>query len=93
MGNWLVIYDVTNNRRLAKIARIIEGYGIRVQKSVFEIISNKKVIEGLQRKVRDIMKEEDSVIYLIQCRISFQKVVRYGLGKYIDTKEKRFEIL
>ena len=32
----IVAYDITENRRLRKIAKICEDYGVRVQYSVFE---------------------------------------------------------
>lgn len=32
----LVTYDITNHKRLAKVAKLCEDYGVRVQYSVFE---------------------------------------------------------
>ena len=36
----LVIYDITEPRRLNKVAKVIKDYGIRVQKSIFEVDVN-----------------------------------------------------
>jgi CRISPR-associated protein Cas2 len=33
---WVVSYDIVNNRRRRKVAKILEDYGTRRQKSVFE---------------------------------------------------------
>ena len=33
---YLVCYDIANPRRLAQVARVMEGFGERVQESVFE---------------------------------------------------------
>ena len=33
---WVVSYDISDGRRLRRIARIMERFGKRVQKSVFE---------------------------------------------------------
>ena len=33
---WIVLYDIRNPRRLRRVARLMEGYGQRVQHSVFE---------------------------------------------------------
>jgi CRISPR-associated endonuclease Cas2 len=35
---YLVCYDVVLDRRRNKVAHILEGYGLRVQKSVFECV-------------------------------------------------------
>ncbi|HHP7244558.1 MAG TPA: CRISPR-associated endonuclease Cas2, partial [Elainellaceae cyanobacterium] len=32
----LVVYDIANNRRRQKLSKLLEGYGRRVQESVFE---------------------------------------------------------
>ena len=63
----LVIYDIVNNKRRTKLAKYLQGYGFRVQKSAFEAM----IPERLYRKLADeipgmIDKEEDSVrIYRI----------------------------
>ncbi len=33
----LVIYDIANQKRRLKLARLLEGYGKRVQRSCFEV--------------------------------------------------------
>ena len=37
----VVAYDITNNKARNKIVKILESYGFRVQKSIFEIEINK----------------------------------------------------
>jgi len=32
----IIAYDITNNKRLSKVARLCEDYGMRIQYSVFE---------------------------------------------------------
>lgn len=58
----VVAYDVVNNRRRTKLATFLEGYGRRVQKSVFECFLTQaemqKLVKGVQRKVN---AEEDTV--------------------------------
>ena len=38
----LIIYDITDNRRRLKFAKLLEGYGKRVQKSAFILIIKKE---------------------------------------------------
>ena len=42
--HWLILYDIRNVRRLAHVARIMESYAVRVQKSVFESDADEKTI-------------------------------------------------
>ncbi|MBI4499032.1 MAG: CRISPR-associated endonuclease Cas2 [Chloroflexi bacterium] len=64
---FLVTYDVATDtaegrRRLRKVAQICEGYGQRVQKSVFECTLNPADMEKLKhRLVRTIDLKEDSL--------------------------------
>lgn len=40
----LVIYDVVDNKKRLKLSKYLLGYGIRVQKSAFEMIDRKSVV-------------------------------------------------
>ncbi|MFO8072416.1 MAG: CRISPR-associated endonuclease Cas2, partial [Polyangia bacterium] len=73
-----VCYDISNDRRRRKIARLLEGYGVRVQKSVFEARLDQKKLLSLRKKLeRRIDPELDSVrIYRIcaRCRESIEVI-------------------
>lgn len=63
----LVTYDVDTTtpegqRRLRAVAKICEGYGIRVQKSVFEVVCNPTERLLLEAALRSTIKAaQDSV--------------------------------
>ena len=71
----------------------MENYGTRVQKSVFEIFSDKKTMISLQSDILDILDEDDSVIFFELCQRDWGKIEKYGPGKYIETKGKDFYIV
>lgn len=77
----LIIYDITDNKRRVKFAKLMEGYGKRVQKSAFEaMLSNKKYDKLIQEIPHyiDPKQGEDSVrIYRITGR---GKVTAWGDG-------------
>ena len=59
---YLVCYDIVLDRRRNKVAHLLEGYGMRVQKSVFECVLNPDQYNLLQRQLnRYIKPEEDQV--------------------------------
>ncbi len=58
----LVTYDIPNNRRRTKIAKILLDYGDRVQYSVFECNLTSKQIAQLQKELKELIdQEKDSV--------------------------------
>lgn len=93
MKKWLIIYDIKNRNRLARIAKKLEGYGIRVQKSVFEAEMTDPVCNRLRSEVRKIMDDEDSIVYFDICLRDWQKKEKFG--KYFDgsAEEDNYYIL
>ncbi len=83
----LVTYDVTTvspegKRRLRQVAKLCEGYGMRVQKSVFEIVCSQQelltLIDGFENIIDDT---EDSIrIYRVP-RGSFTSVRTLGVAR------------
>ena len=62
MQLYVVTYDIPCDKRRKKIADLLEGYGQRVQLSVFECLLNKRKYEELKQRLHKWVKlEEDSV--------------------------------
>lgn len=63
----LITYDVDYSEksgaaRLRKVARVCSDYGVRVQKSVFEMVINNAQLEEIKLKISKIIdKECDSI--------------------------------
>lgn len=93
MKNWLVIYDITNPRRLQKVAKIMEDYGRRVQNSVFEILTTTRVINELKNRIEGIIRDDDFVVYFELCSTDWQKQMKYGPGKYDIMEEREYYIV
>jgi CRISPR-associated protein Cas2 len=59
---WVIAYDTPSNSRRRKLAKLLEGYGLRVQWSVFECHLRREQLQQLrQRLERLIVPEDDSV--------------------------------
>ncbi len=72
----LVIYDIIDNKRRVKFAKLLQGYGMRVQKSAFEAIIPKRKYEKLLKEIPEHITEEDNVrVYKI---IGNGQVVTWG---------------
>ncbi|MFM6079631.1 MAG: CRISPR-associated endonuclease Cas2, partial [Dolichospermum sp.] len=55
---YVISYDVPDDKRRKKIADLLEGYGQRVQYSVFECQLNTEKYNDLRRRLRKIVKLE-----------------------------------
>lgn len=59
---WVIAYDSPSNKRRRKLARLLEGHGVRVQWSVFECRLRPEEISLLKQRLgRLIQADIDSV--------------------------------
>lgn len=69
--DFLLCYDISNKKRLTKIAKIIEADAMRIQRSVyFYERATKKELNSLIDRVLEILnqKEDDFRVYTIKNR-------------------------
>ncbi len=57
----LVIYDIVDNKRRRKMVKFLEKYGLRVQKSAFEMILDSKKYDRLIGGIPKLIEPEDNV--------------------------------
>jgi CRISPR-associated protein Cas2 len=63
--HYLVGYDISDEKRLAKVAKIVSGYGTRVQYSFFHCYLSVAQKKSLQDRLKKVIKEdEDQVLFL-----------------------------
>ncbi len=92
--HWLAIYDISDTKRLSKIAKLMEDFGIRVQKSVFEIEAPEQTIKILELKAMKLMNlEEDFLVIFDICERDWQKRIKVGPGKFEEPDEKPYYII
>ena len=54
----LVIYDIIDNKRRNRMAKFLEGYGVRIQKSAFEVKLTKKRCDVMVKRAEKIIDAE-----------------------------------
>jgi CRISPR-associated protein Cas2 len=81
----LVTYDIPDDKRRTKLAKMLKDYGQRVQYSVFECNMNDKLLKSMSERALKILdKEEDSLRIYRLTDLQKQSVIIIGLGKVIE---------
>lgn len=62
----LIIYDIIDDKKRVKLAKFLQGYGFRIQKSAFEAMLTHKLYMKLKQEIRAYAADCDSIrIYKI----------------------------
>ena len=56
---YLIAYDISVDARRTELAELLEGFGQRVQRSVFECDLNEREYQALERKMKRMLKLEE----------------------------------
>lgn len=80
----LMIYDIVDNKRRNKMVKCLEAYGVRVQKSAFEALLNRRQYEKMLRENSILIDEAvDSLrVYVLDDIID---VYTWGIGERKET--------
>ena len=77
---WVLCYDIPDDRRRTRLAKMLDGYGDRIQFSVFEAFIERKLFDNLITKVLEILDaNEDSFVAYSLCGACEGR--RVSLGK------------
>jgi CRISPR-associated protein Cas2 len=76
---YVVIYDISDDKRRKRVFNLLEGYGRRVQFSAFECVLNDRKFEELRARLVKVVKmDEDSVRFYPISRHTLGQVVIWG---------------
>ncbi|NEQ95959.1 MAG: CRISPR-associated endonuclease Cas2 [Cyanothece sp. SIO2G6] len=75
----IVVYDIPDNRRRTQLATFLEGYGRRVQRSVFECFLSRHEMQKLHQKIEQrVNHKEDNVRLYWISQDGLDKVLTVG---------------
>ena len=78
---WVVAYDISDDARRTRVAKHLEGFGERVQLSVFECRLDDTELEQLRAHVQAVTdRREDRVRWYPMCRTCKTGVTWHGPG-------------
>ena len=89
--NMIVAYDIASPKRIARIAKIIKDYGVRVQKSIFEVTVSDFLFAEMKERIEEvIVPDNDGVKYYPVCEKCAGTVEIVGQGHYTDPDEEYY---
>ncbi|MCS7289335.1 MAG: CRISPR-associated endonuclease Cas2 [Roseiflexus sp.] len=83
---YVIAYDIPDDARRLKLAKVLEGFGQRVQRSVFECDLTEREYRALLKKVERVIKldEGDSVRIYRLCSACATNVEVKGEGLPVE---------
>ena len=89
--NMIVAYDIADPKRLNRVAKILKDYGIRVQKSIFEVtVDSRRFLEIKTRIENEIVSDEDGVKFFPLCEKCAGTLENIGNGIFIDPDKEYY---
>jgi CRISPR-associated protein Cas2 len=89
MDSWIVAYDISNPKRLRKVATCCEDFGVRKQLSVFLCRLTTTDFVRLRSWLYDLLNlEEDQVFFIPLCGKCVQQIESLGrLTVAVDARD------
>ncbi len=88
----VISYDIEENRVRRKLSKLLEGYGVRVQYSVFECEISEKRFQELYKKIFQLTEGMEGVDH-ITCDQFNQDFKQYVKELHLELKEHRYECM
>lgn len=74
----VVAYDISNTRKRTKISKILEQYGVRINRSVFECMFAKDQFEKIKKELKEQVNPKcDVLVFYVLCINCYTKVKRF----------------
>lgn len=89
MPHVVIAYDIPEDRRRNRLAKVLKGYLERVQKSVFEGEITTRRLENLRGRIKKVIDQsEDSVRIYTLCARCVPALEIMGLGVPVESPDE-----
>ncbi|MDO5675671.1 MAG: CRISPR-associated endonuclease Cas2 [bacterium] len=83
----VVAYDIVCDRRRSRLVKLLQGYGQRVNYSVFECQIAPRTLPSLMKEIEAIINfHEDSILYYQLCRSCVRRKTGTGISGWSKPK-------
>ena len=79
---FVMVYDIPDDKRRAKLAKMLDSLGERVQYSVFELYLTRPELERLIKRIQKVIVEKEDAVRIYElCATCHNKVSCLGQGQ------------
>lgn len=75
---YILCYDISNNKRRYRTSCLLEGFGIRIQESVFECRLSNNLLNQLVSRLSKIITDKDTLRIYPVCKECYGKSLGIG---------------
>lgn|SRR5690606_38576293 len=82
----IVCYDISCSKLRNKFSKFLEGYGVRLQLSVFELEHSARLLRVVEQKIQQYFEpkfEDGDSVFIFYTNLD--KAIRYGASRHINT--------
>ena len=84
---YIVLYDISDDRKRNRVSKIILDFGSRVQYSVFECNLDDDLLKKMTSRISKVVSEDDSIRIYALCAKCKASVKIFGSGKLTEDEE------
>ncbi len=85
--HYTVAYDITDDKRRNRVAKILKDFGARIQYSVFECDTDRRALLRLQSRLEKVIDlQEDTITFYHLCAACEKQIDRIGRKKGLDNQ-------
>ncbi len=85
--HYTVAYDIVDDKRRNRVAKILKDFGTRIQYSVFECNTDRRALLRLQDRLREAIDlQEDTITFYHLCGACEKQIDRIGVKKGLDKR-------
>ena len=94
MKNWhLIAYDIRDPKRLRLTATLLEGYGQRIQYSLFRCHLTSRLLQKVRWELTQILSTEDSLLIIPLCDHCAAKITVDGRPAQWDSYSSSYGMI
>ena len=90
---YVVCYDITEPKRWRKVYKLLNGYGRRLQYSIFRCRLTVRAMEKLRWELEKLLTAEDRLLILTICESCERRTASHNRPESWTGEPKSFEIV